>query len=320
MEIVNVDAQGQVHVLDTIEQLPEEGFIWLDCVRDEEPEWFRLVESLSGESIHERHIHDSLNAKHPSYYDGTSAYDMLIFRSLSPNTLEGQFATRPTAFFLLERLLVTVRPADSRSVVQVRERLSAGQVRRPKRPVGLMHLILSAMVDRFMAMRDGLSEQLEAWRNDLLDPNNPFNDWRALMAHSTQLRRLEMLCEGQEDAIVSWRDNSGMEFDEHLAVRYNDLLEHIHRVVKFASGQQHDVESLVQLHFSATAHRTNEIMQLLTLLSAIFLPLSLIAGIYGMNFERMPELHTRYGYFITLGGMVCLGLGLLIFFRIKKWF
>ena len=103
-------------------------------------------------------------------------------------------------------------------------------------------------------------------------------------------------------------------------MRYTDLLEHIRRVGKFAIGQQHEVEGLMQLHFSAVAHRTNEIMRLLTVLSAIFLPLTLIAGIYGMNFHNMPELHSRNGYFLTLAGMLLLAVGLLAWFRWKKWF
>ena len=75
----------------------------------------------------------------------------------------------------------------------------------------------------------------------------------------------------------------------------------------------------MQLHFSAMAHRTNEIMRVLTVLSAIFLPLSLVAGIFGMNFEYMPELKIHYAYYFALGGMVSLAVVLLILFRTKRW-
>jgi len=74
------------------------------------------------------------------------------------------------------------------------------------------------------------------------------------------------------------------------------------------------------LHFSAVAHRTNEIMRVLTVLSAIFLPLGLVAGIFGMNFEYMPELKMHNAYFFALGGMVTLAVVLLIIFRVKRWF
>ena len=299
---------------------PAQGFLWLDFERDDEPAWAREVEALTGIKVHDRHIQDSLNLAHPSYYDGTSDYDMVVFRSLAPETEEGEFATRPSVFFLFERLLVTVRPRDSRSIGLVKTRLLDGNIRIPKLPASLMHQIINAMVDRFLAMREPMTIQLDSWRDALLDPRNPFADWQGVLAYRTQLRKLEMLCEGQQDALTEWRELSGMELDEHLAVRYNDLLEHVHRVYNYAVYQQREVESMVQLHFSAVAHRTNEIMRVLTVLSAIFLPLTLISGIFGMNFEYMPELKTHYGYYVTLFGMLVLVVALLFLFRIKKWF
>jgi len=153
----------------------------------------------------------------------------------------------------------------------------------------------------------------------LLDPKHPFNDWLALMNYRSQLRILELLCEDQEDAVTQWRENTDIDLSEHLTVRINDLVEHIRRVYKFATNQGIEVESLVQMHFSAVAHRTNEIVRVLTVLSAIFLPLTLVAGIFGMNFENMPELKLHYGYFIALGGMAALAAGLLVLFRIRHW-
>ena len=217
-------------------------------------------------------------------------------------------------------MLVTVRPEDSRSVRSVKERMLSQSGRQPADPAALMHLILNAMVDRFLALREPLTRQMEYWTERLIDPRRRSDKWFRVMNHRKQLRRLEILCDEQEDAIVTWRDSTRQELGEGLFVRYTDLLEHIRRVGKFAIGQQHEVEGLMQLHFSAVAHRTNEIMRLLTVLSAIFLPLTLIAGIYGMNFDNMPELHSRNGYFLTLAGMLLLAVGLLAWFRWKKWF
>ncbi|HKK14647.1 MAG TPA: magnesium transporter CorA family protein [Gammaproteobacteria bacterium] len=319
MEIIRIVKGEPVRILDHVETLPEQGFLWLDFVRDTEPEWHKTVEKLTGTRIHDRHLQDSLNATHPSFYDSTADYDELIFRSLAPEIEEAQFATRPTAFFILDRMLITVRAPNSRSVAAIHQRLVENTIRMPQRPAELMHLILNAMVDRFLAMRDQLTLLMERWVTDLLDPHNPFSDWLAVLGHRSQLRTLEMLCEGQEDAILSWRDNTRLEIDEQLTVRYTDLLEHIRRVTRFARSQQAEVEALVQLHFSAVAHRTNEIMRVLTVLSAIFLPLSFVAGVFGMNFEHMPELHAHYGYYFTLGGMLLTAVVLLVFFRIKKW-
>jgi magnesium transporter len=305
----------------SVESLPSEGFIWLDVVRGEKADWPGLVRELTGITIHERHLQDAENIQHPSYFDSTSEYEMMIFRGLA--TAEDElrvFASRPTVLLLFEHLLVTVRQGDSRSIPHTKEYLNKRSSRIPLRPAGLMHLVLNAIVDRFLELREPLSLQLEDWRRNLLDPRHPFNDWMALMQQRDKLRTLELLCEEQEDALTLWRSNTSVELDDHIAVRYSDLLEHIRRVTKFSADQQNAIESLVQLHFSAVAHRTNEIMRLLTVVSAIFLPLSLIAGIFGMNFDNMPELHYSNAYFYALGGMISAAAIMLAIFRWKRWF
>ncbi|HSJ49611.1 MAG TPA: magnesium transporter CorA family protein [Gammaproteobacteria bacterium] len=320
MEILYFLNRAKPTVLDKLEELPAEGFVWLDLIRGEDPDWPTLVQKLTGASVHERHARDADNLQHPSYYDSTRQYEMLVFRGLAATDGDQPLASRPTVIFLFDRLLVTIRAAESRSIPLTKDRLQNTQGRIPQRQVGLMHLILNALVDRFLELREPLSLQLETWRRHLLDPRHPFDDWMTLMDHRYQLRTLEMLCEEQEDAIIQWRDNTDIEMDDHLQVRYNDLLEHIRRVTRFAAEQQNSIESLVQLHFSAVAHRTNEIVRVLTILSAIFLPLTLIAGIYGMNFEYMPELGFKPGYFLVLGGMLALALGMLALFKWKRWF
>jgi len=320
MDIIHLGNGSTPQPLDGCAALPTSGFIWLDFTRNSDNHWHTLVEQLTSVKVHERHINDSFNTAHPSFFDGTSDYDMVIFRGLAPELEEGEFATQPIAFFVFDRVLVTIQSGNSRSIKWIKERLLSHTGRVPIDPAGLMHMILNSMVDRFLALREPLTLQMEEWADKLLDPKDPFDDWYVVMGHRRQLRRLEILCEEQEDALVTWRDSTRCDISEHLNVRYTDLLEHIRRVTKFAVTQQHEVESLVQLHFSAVSHRTNEIVRVLTVLTAVFMPLTLIAGVYGMNFENIPELHSRYGYFFTLSGMVLLAAGLLLYFRFKKWF
>ena len=298
---------------------PEDGFVWLDVVRGEDQDWWPVVERLAGGTLYEQHHRDLDNIAHPSHYDGTSEYEVLLFRSLAPELPGEIFPTRALGLLLTSRLLVTVHEPGSVSIATVRERLLGGVGRVPLRPVGLMHLLLNAVVDRFLAKRDPLMEQLAQWREALLDPKNPFEDWLSVLQFGSKLRQLAMLCEEQVDAVTQWQENTATEIDEFLAVRMRDLLEHIDRVRDFAVGREADIESLVQLHFSAVAHRTNEIMRVLTVVSAIFLPLSLVAGIFGMNFEYMPELKLPGAYFVALGGMAALGIGLFTLFKKKRW-
>jgi len=319
MDILSVTKQ-EVSQLDTLPaRLPEEGFLWLDVVHDSNSEWPGIVEQLTDVSIHERHLKDTRNLNHPSFYDGTQDYEMLIFRGLSPAGQQRDFKTRPAVFILFDHLLVTIRPRDSVSVAEIKPRLLNKSVRIPRRPAGLMHLLMTIMVDRYLALRDPLIQRFDTWRQDLLDPRNRFSDYMSVLNYTSDLRQLERLCDEQAQALASWQEETATEFDDHLAVRYRDLNEHIQRVMSFATAQKQEAEALVQMHFSAVAHRTNEIVRVLTVLSGIFLPLSLIAGIFGMNFEYMPELKMHYAYFFVLGGMVTLAVVLLILFKFKRW-
>jgi magnesium transporter len=100
---------------------------------------------------------------------------------------------------------------------------------------------------------------------------------------------------------------------------YRDIYDHLHRVTLLAENYRDLVGGLLNLHFNVIANRTNDVVKTLTIFSAVILPLSLIAGIYGMNFENMPELKTKYGYFFILGSMAIVAIALLVYFWRKGW-
>jgi magnesium/cobalt transport protein CorA len=318
MEGLHIE-QGGVTPWSTDGEIPEGGLLWIDCVRGTDTDWPQLLQHLNGTVIHERHLHDSLNEGHASFFDFTSDYDMIIFRGMESGDFAEGFRTLPISFFISDRVLVTVQSGSSRSIDAVRQRMTLRSQRMPTEINALLHLILNTMVDRLLSVREPLIAQMERLTDELLSDQRSSDDWQGLLQHRRRLRQLEILCEEQEDAILAWRDSEPNDLSEPLRVRFTDLLEHIRRMTKFAQQQQHELDSVLQLHFSAVSHRTNAIMRTLTLLSAIFLPLTLIAGIYGMNFENMPELHSAHGYFLTLGGMGLLALVLLTLFRIKRW-
>lgn len=300
--------------------LPEEGFVWFDFVREAASDWPCWVEPLVGVPVDHEHVEDSLNPAHPSFFDGTADYDMLIFEGLAPRAEPFPGETRVVAFYMFDRMLVSVRAADCVSVTQVRERLLDGRMKAPTTPLRLAYLMVDAMVDRYLQIRGPMNRRLSELQDALLDPDNAMKDWRQLLVGRRETRRLEALSENQLEALEAWHRNSRFEWDQADEVRYRDLVGHVGRVLAHASGQERDIEAAVQLHFAAVAHRTNKIMQALTVLSAIFFPLTFIVGIYGMNFEHMPELRWRYGYFAVLGLMAVIAGGLVVYFRRKRLF
>ena len=115
------------------------------------------------------------------------------------------------------------------------------------------------------------------------------------------------------------RDDGTSRTQELLLVRINDVMEHIARVMNHARRLESTIESAVQIHFSAMAHRTSEIMRTLTVITALFMPLTLITGIFGMNFTEMPLLQDRFGFWITMGLMAAVVVLLLLLFWRKRY-
>ncbi|HEY4373771.1 MAG TPA: magnesium transporter CorA family protein [Burkholderiales bacterium] len=344
MQLLLITKDRQIERRDNLEAIPEDSFVWIDAARSEPAEpWRDLAEDLTGIRVFDAHMIDAANESHPSFFDNTSDYEVVIFRGLSAspesiddeksvrlgsdhtyaygpiNTRPFRVKTAPIVFFLLPRLVITVRPDEAPSIGQVRARLLSNAARAPVSPEELAHRVLNAMVDRYLELRLPMAERLDRWQRNLLDPRRPFNDWHALLDQRIEIRKLEHLCEEQRDAIQEWRDHRYENLSDVMSVRINDLLEHIARVLGHAQRLEQTAESAVQLHFSATAHRTNEIMRTLTILTAIFMPLTLITGIFGMNFKEMPWLEWHLGFWTTMGLMSLLALCLMLYFRSKRY-
>lgn len=348
-----------------------DGFIWMDLSHEElstAPALFHEhVKQITGTRIHDLHIQDAVNLQHPSYFDSTSEYDMLVFRKLVPGagpplaeTINGKsprhrhlhgIATQPITFFLFERALVTVRNVSSKTVESLQARLldvrspflvgseistainveatEANSVhidkqRRPLSPNELALRLLNGMVDRYLELRQPLTERIDRWQRDLLDPRVPFSRWTALLDARIELRKLQNLCEEQYDALQELRDHyldtaSAAPNADALQIRVNDVMEHVQRVLSHARRLEASAESAVQLHFSATAYRTNQVVRTLTVITAVFAPLTLITGVFGMNFMHMPLLADREGFWITLTAMTLLAVTLLTFFGVKRY-
>lgn len=304
-------------------QLPSDGFLWLDTLLDEELAWVPGVEALLGFKLDELHLEDLSNTFHPSHFDIGDGYSLLIIRSLSSHPLFDDnhrlsIKTRPVFFLITPKLLVTYRPKDSRTFAMARQFVdhepakSLSEIenflkfkRPPSSTDELMIQLISNLVDRLLETRVEISEQLDRWQRDLLNPKKRFQDWNALLAARNEMNRLESVAQDERDALMDWQEEQLREgqMAASLQVNARDTLEHLERVISLTRRLGANTETAVQLHFSATAHKTNEIVTVLTMLTALFMPLTLISGIFGMNFGNMPLLHQANGFWISIGLM-----------------
>lgn len=320
--------------------LPDRGFLWLDCTLDEELAWVPDLQKLAGITIDELHIEDLNNQFHPSHFDTGAGYTLLIIRALvnkplfdSDNRLS--LHTRPAFFLLADRILVTCHAKDSRTFQSAHEFIEryfsadgtpnhSGHIaplfklkKMPHTADELQIQIISGLVDRYLEIRQTISSELDRWQRDLLNPRKKFRNWNSLLSARNELTRLETLAEDQTDAVRDWmefrvRSDKNENADQALMVRTKDTLEHLNRIATLARRLGNSTETAVQLHFSATSHKTNEIITVLTVMSAIFMPLTLITGLFGMNFEIMPLLKDPNGFWISIAIMSVTSIALVV--------
>lgn len=357
MEIFAIDGNHVTLLTDPAGRTPATGFLWIDSTHEEVTAdanaWRERIEALTGVQIYDLHLRDAVNSSHPSYFDSTRDYAMVVFRKLAlvlPQTIEaGQspeelslqrqggdgllpIKTQPVTFLLLDRALVTVHASGSRTIEATRQRLleyrsrpDGNGYRLPSSSEDLVLRLLNAMVDQYLALRQPLTERFENWQRGLLDPRRPFREWNALLDTRIELRRLDNLCEEQRDALQEFRDylidtnGSDSRIGDLLLVKVNDVMEHITRVLNHARRLESSLESAVQIHFSAMAHRTNEVVRTLTVITALFMPLTLLTGIFGMNFESMPLVGHPTGFWLTMAAMLLIVLALLLVFRRRRY-
>lgn len=316
MDIIHFTPNQPPQRVHTVTTIRSDDFLWFDFDRAEAKNWVQTVNEIIGCEIHEHHFTDSLNDSHPPYFDSLNPYEMLIMQSLGNHDWRS-LETQPLAFFLFERFIVTIHTAPHDALNQFKTRLLSGNELPAMRAERLLHLLLNLVINQFLELRAPLSEQFDNWRVKLLRRN--FREWKQLLNQQRQLRKLEFVCEQQMDALMSWREETHFSFDAHTLVRYNDLDEHLQRVLRHVRGLQKEIEFLLQLQFSVSSEYTNNVMRILTIFSVIFLPLNLIAGIFGMNFEHMSFLHHPEGLVITLVGMLGLSISLLLLFKLNRW-
>lgn len=335
--------------------LPATGFVWIGSARREFEAHAADVQSRlqqwTGATLVDLHVSDLLNNQLPSHFDTTFDYDLLVFRRLaaapgSATLGDGRQAVRsatrqaleaidtsPVGFAVFDRVLVTVHPADCAVrdffAVRLAQRGQGAAARLPAGPADLMLRMVNHMVDSYLELRRLLARQLGELQLELLNPRSHFDDWALLLEARNRLHLLEDTCEDQRSAVQEWidaldewpteADKAAQRERELLRLRSRDVLEHVERVLGHVRRLEQSIETAVQMHFSALGHRTNNIMRTLTVLTAIFLPLNLITGFFGMNFDFLPLIHSAEGFWFAFWTMVAVGAGLVALFWRKRY-
>lgn len=285
--------------------------------------WYNTYGIVSKEDFKKVVIQNDLNdfllrlyadINHPNKVIDMNEVVFMTIQVLKPSTEE--LGIEQMVFILTPCVIWSIQERKGDHFGWIRDRLQnkVGLIR-DKNADYLMYFILDSILENYSQALVKLAEiKLYTGKLETIKTNPEF-------MHEIEQRKNALFL--IKRATTSLRDGISKLETTHLrgkkTLYYNELKEQSTHILSDLEFELHKLESAINLLFTIQGSRLNEVMKILTLFSVIFIPLTFLAGVYGMNFENMPELKYKYGYFITLGTMAVISLGALIYFYRKKW-
>ncbi len=229
-------------------------------------------------------------------------------------------ARLPQVCILLARdYIVTFQERHFGFFEDVRERLrNPDSLFRRAGPSYLAYALVDTLIDRYYPLLAEISEELDEIESDLFERASPelVSRVHRLQRRVTQLLRIHR---PQVDALHQLVRSDSTLIPDATRIYFNDVEDHARQILGGLEAARDSATDAMGAILASLGHRQNEVMKLLTLVGTIFIPLTFVVGIYGMNFDYMPELRARLGYPIVMGGMLALALAMLWWFRTKGW-
>lgn len=252
--------------------------------------------------------------------------DVLFFsvKSILPVEEVNIIKTEQVSFLLKDNVIVSFQEKKSDYFQHIRERIRTGTgIVRKKQNDYLLYLMLDAIMENFYITLEGYEGRIETFGNEaklgsstdfITDVEKTKDSLNYLKRAITPLRdALYNLKSVKEDEEIETIHKTTHTYFARLHQKCLELLDQV-------EYDLNALDSASNFHFSTQSQRMNQIMKTLTIFSVIFMPLTFIVGVYGMNFDNMPELHTQYGYYVIWGVMVVVTIGMAIYFKRKGWF
>lgn len=290
---------------------------WIDVVGVHNE---RVIQTLGEHfGIHPLLLEDIVSTGQRPKVEEYDDYLFIVLRMMYHDEASDALRSEQVSLVVGERYVLCFQEVPGDVFEPVRQRLRAGRGRiRASGASYLAYALVDVVVDHYFTVLDLFGIRAEEMEDAILINPEPRlqGDLNALRRDLVHLRR----------AVWPVRDMvSGLErsesplVDEMVRPFLRDTYDHVVQVIEIAESLREMLSSLHDLYMSNLSHRMNEVMKVLTIIGTIFIPLTFIAGIYGMNFDHMPELHWRYGYPIMMSLMLAIGLALVAYFRRKDW-
>ena len=290
--------------------------VWVDVqgLRDEQKLW--EVAEVFG--LHPLVLEDATNVPQRAKSQ-VHAHEHVIVCRVPVLGVGGEVETPQVCLIVGRGWLITVQDHFRGFFDPVRKQLREGVEDLRKNGVDyLAYALIDAVVDRYFPVVQDLAEQLEDLEAEVVE--------RASAAQLAQIQRVRRALTvirrvgwPQREALGELAREPSAFFSDASRVYLRDAEQHIRQIVELADSSRELAGLATEIYLSQVGQRTNEVMKVLTLVSSIFIPLTFIVGVYGMNFDFMPELHWKLGYPIVLFVMAAVAIGFSIWFRSRGW-
>ena len=297
--------------------LSNDAVTWVDVTGLHDTELIASAEEVFG--LHPLTLEDVVNTGQRPKVEEFDSYISAMVKMMRWETSDHAMHSEQLSLIWGSHYLITFqeRPGDVFNPVRERLRNGKGRLRRSG-PDYLAYALLDTVVDNYLVLIERLGEQIEAVEPEISEDTSP-EILHQINAHRRELHFLRTSIRPAREAL---RELGRFESDlitQSTFVFLRDLNDLATQAVETMDTYGDMLKDQLESHNAATGNRLNEIMKFLTVFSAIFIPLSLLAGIYGTNFEIIPELHFRFAYPLFWLLLILIALGMIILFKRKKW-
>ena len=307
--------QGDAKLIDAWRRDSDDK-LWVDIQEPTQDILEPLLEERFG--FHELAAEDSLSLNTLPKYDAFPDYDFFIFRAVDVNLHVHGSQTYKLAAFLGRNFLFTVHKDPMQPIDDVCNRLPNDARLLANGPDFLLYSIVDQMIDAHFPLLERIEDFVDELQDAIFKDATPGHlDELLHLKRDVNILRRQSLPQRELLNQISRGDTQFVQ--RQTLIYFRDVYDHMFRISETIDVERDMMSGTMEAYLSVVANRTNEIMKVLTIFSAIMLPLTLIAGIYGMNFANMPELHWRYGYWYALGLMAVTAIFMLIWFRRRGW-
>ncbi|MBK5214118.1 MAG: magnesium/cobalt transporter CorA [Flavobacteriaceae bacterium] len=246
-------------------------------------------------------------------------YLFIVFKMLHYDENE-QLTNEHVSMVMGKDYLVTFQESEGDVFGDLRERLEHGKGRiRGAGADYLMFAILDAVVDNYFTVVEFLSNKVEMLEDKLFDDKEDPNIIQEIQELKKEILKIRKAVLPLREVINRLEKIEIPLIEERTNKYIRDLYDHIIQVNESVEIYREMIWGLMDMYMTTISNKMNEVMKVLTIMASIFIPLTFMAGIYGMNFDHMPELHFKYSYYYLLGVMVLVFLGMILYFKRKKW-